>query len=602
MVRSIYVNLILVQKMKTATSLARCASLFSVIAMSHVALAADIPGGADASKLHPEDKNILDLTEPTQKPEISLPKEKDIVPAPEYARKISLVLKGFNVNGVTAFSSSEIEKLYKHYIDKEVTLDIAWKIASDITKLYRDKGYFISLAYVPQQSVKDGIIKVNVIESYIGVIELTDEIADNYVVRSYINDLRSQKPISYQKLESFLLRLNDLHGLSFRAVLASVKPDVQEVAEYNKGNKKTETDVQEIIEEGAVKLALVPSKKKWNAKASVDNTGSVFLGPQTSKFSFSNSFVPLHQTSMNGAFAFPIKELARGGIDHSAYILPNLRLNFGFSATASKPGDYLKNSELKNKVHTASLGLGYTILRQRAHNLGVRVGLDATDSERTTLGVLSSKDKIRALNLSASYDVVDRIGGYSLINVKYTKGLNGALGGSKRSDDNLSRVGAVPDFNKFNFDVSRLQKITDHFKIFGAVIGQYSRDVLYTNEEFGYGGSQIGRAYDANDLTGIRGIAGTVELRYEGLPKLGDFVLKPYAFYDAGSVVSYSAISSTKTTKKAYSSGLGIRGLMPFNVKYDVGLAFPISHKIAYPIYKSGEKAPRIMFSFSREF
>jgi len=54
---------------------------------------------------------------------------------------------------------------------REVTLDIAWMIAGAVTERYRAAGYFLSRAYVPQQKILDGQLRIEVVEGYIAKVD-----------------------------------------------------------------------------------------------------------------------------------------------------------------------------------------------------------------------------------------------------------------------------------------------------------------------------------------------------------------------------------------------------------------------------------------------
>ena len=59
-------------------------------------------------------------------------------------------------NAAPCFSNNELNKL------KEIT--------SIVTKYYRDNEYFVARAYLPQQTIKDGIIEIAIIASCIAML------------------------------------------------------------------------------------------------------------------------------------------------------------------------------------------------------------------------------------------------------------------------------------------------------------------------------------------------------------------------------------------------------------------------------------------------
>ena len=159
-------------------------------------------------------------------------------------------------------------------------MEIAWIIAESITDRYHAAGYFLSRAYVPPQSIKDGKITVKVIEGYVGNVKVSGAIGDNRVIQEYVARLMMMKPVTIDAVESFLLRLNDLPGYSFRAVLSPLENREQD--------------------DPAVELVMEPVSKDAKGSISFDDFSSHYLGPDEFSASYSTSVLPLQQTTVSG--------------------------------------------------------------------------------------------------------------------------------------------------------------------------------------------------------------------------------------------------------------------------------------------------------------
>ncbi|MFN7881700.1 MAG: POTRA domain-containing protein, partial [bacterium] len=114
-------------------------------------------------------------------------------------------------------------KLYETQLGQKVSLDLVWELANRITEKYRNAGYFLSRAFVPTQKIEDGIITLRVVEGYIATVEwegdLKNRVAASSIVQSLIAELKQVRPLNSASIESYLLRLNDLPGLSFRSFI-----------------------------------------------------------------------------------------------------------------------------------------------------------------------------------------------------------------------------------------------------------------------------------------------------------------------------------------------------------------------------------------------
>ena len=108
-------------------------------------------------------------------------------------------------------------------------------------------------------------------------------------------------------------------------------------------------------------------------------------------------------------------------------------------------------------------------------------------------------DHIRSLRVSANFVGADSYNGISQINTQFSQGLN--VFGANNNNDFLSRQAGRNNYTKVNLDATRMQFLSDKISILTAVQGQYSFSPLLSAEQFSYGGSQFGLAYDHHKLT-----------------------------------------------------------------------------------------------------
>ena len=191
-----------------ASAIVLCTSLTPAYATPVINGAADIGRIATEPPAQPPDRS--------HDKEAAVPNHMPAVEIPKGAESIRFVLRRVNIEGVTAFDKQTLGELYAKDLNKEVNLGIAWKIAAALTERYRSAGYLLSRAYVPQQEVDNGTITVKVVEGYVGKVEINGPVGDQSVVKQMIAHLLSQKPVKADQIESFLLRMNDLPGVTFR--------------------------------------------------------------------------------------------------------------------------------------------------------------------------------------------------------------------------------------------------------------------------------------------------------------------------------------------------------------------------------------------------
>lgn len=533
-----------------------------------------LPGSADPARIKP-----IELpTAPAINTGINLPQVVPSMPIPKGASAIRFKLDHVKLDGVTAFAPAELSDIYAPYIGKEISLDVAYTVASLITERYRNAGYFLSLAYVPNQSIKGGTVTIRVVEGRIDKVALDNTAVDSWIIQDYIAQLTSYKPVTSKAVESFLLRLNDIPGYTFRAVLSSA----------DKGS------------EGAMKLTLTPEKQAGRGALVFDNYSSRFLGPHQASVTYSTSFLPGHQTTISGLNSLPFSKLHYANLSHSFVVAPRVSVELHGGMTKAEPGYTLKPFEVKSTSKTIGATVNYQLIRQRQENLGIKLGFDARNSTSDLLSAPLSRDRIRTLKAGVNYDMADRWDGYNYFTFNVTQGLS-ALGSSKKGQLNLSRSEAKPDFTKAEASISRLQALTDNWSLQVNASGQIASGPLYSSEEFGYGGQSFGRAYDESEIVGDHGIAASAEIRYGGWRDVTDIAtLQPYAFIDSGRVWNDDANQAYMQT--ATSTGMGVRFATEWDQSGNLGVAFPIHRDIASPVYGMGEDGPRILLRISQGF
>ena len=555
-----------------------CAVLYMGFFSAAVA-APVLPGPADPGRIGKED--MMKVPDRGQDDRVAIPSIVPSAPVPAGAEKIRFVLKAVEIEGITAFTPKQMADLYAPYIGKKVGLDVAWKIVDAITRRYHETGYFLSRAYVPEQKIKDGVIHIRIVEGYIKKVDLDlpDDIEAYRLIKLYIARLVAQQPVEAEAVESFLLRINDLPGYSFRGVLSPMQDQ--------KG-------------ENAVKLTLVPSKKENKGSLTFDNYSSRYLDPNEVSAAYTASLFSLQQTTVSGIANLSTDKLRHAAVSHSIVVAPDFKLTIGADITESKPGYTLKRFDIDSVATSENISLEYQWIRQREENLSLKFTLDNKDVVGDTLASPLTRDHIHAFRTGAIYDVTDSWRGYNIVTSNISQGLDFA-NSSQKTDRYLSRAGAVPDFTKIEWSASRLQTITADWMLYAAASGQWSPDTLYSSEQFGYGGQTFGRAYNTSEITGDSGISGSMELRYGAYSQWEPIALQPYVFLDYGEVWAKN-FSNKLISDSGASFGLGLHYTTVWHQYGNFSLAWPLISDIATPIYGASSQGPRLVFQISQEF
>ncbi|MBD2732160.1 ShlB/FhaC/HecB family hemolysin secretion/activation protein [Nostoc sp. FACHB-892] len=153
----------------------------------------------------------LQLPPPSQllQPDQGLPTLEQLLPEILY----TFTVKQFEIVGSTVFSQKKLNEVLKDFINKPITFAQLLKARSKIIEFYNQKGYITSGAYIPEQTVKNGIVQIQVVEGELEDIQITGtrRLNPNYI-RSRIIANGASNPLNQKRLlESLqLLQLNPL--------------------------------------------------------------------------------------------------------------------------------------------------------------------------------------------------------------------------------------------------------------------------------------------------------------------------------------------------------------------------------------------------------
>jgi len=523
----------------------------------------------------------LRFRSPNQPKATVIPLEPDTLKPsePSELKNIRFFLKSLIISGSTVYSKKRFTKLYKNYLRRTISLAHVYRMASAITAKYRNDGYILTKAVIPPQEIADGIVRIKIIEGYIDQVNIKGDVrGPKVLLNAYRQKLLSSRPLKAKDLERYLLLVDDLPGVTVKSVLTP---------------SSTNT--------GASRLDIILENKNYDAAVSFDNRGNVFNGP--------------YQFSGNATWNSPLKGFGRLGgqgvvttdTDELKYFsgfyeLPvsteGTRFLLSGSLSSSNPGDTLKIFEVDGTSASIGFRLSHPFIRSRAENLTAFLGFTGKDAQTDILNTPDSIDRLRVLELGASYDYADRFRGINQFNFSLRKGLN-VFNATETGSARLSRERGTSDFTKISGQYLRLQEIVPTWSLLGSVTWQYAFNPLLAPEEFGFGGSQFGRAYDSSEITGDSGIAFKLELQKSfklQKPYLRD--MQAYAFYDAGSVWLRSRTIDGESQRDLNSLGLGAR----FNIDKNFSGFLEFAKPLDKIVSSEGDDDIRVFFGLTARY
>lgn len=499
--------------------------------------------------------------------------------APEGSDKIRFVLDQLHVDGVSVYEPSEIEALYKKYIGKEIALSTIYEIANAITAKYRADGYILSQAVVPAQEVRDGNVRIAVVEGYVHEVNVegTKGLQDH--MKQLVERILEMRPLNIRKLERYMLLMNDLHGVAVKSIMQPIKGEAPL---------------------GAIGLTLLIEKERSRAQISLDNYGSRYLGPLQvgARQDFSVGAFEFDKLTLGGFLSVPVDELQ---YFFAGYEVPlnseGTKLGISANTSWTEPGYTLEPQRVNGRSYGVEVEMSHPVIRSRSENLYVTGAFDIRESQNQILGTRLFRDRTRAIRIGTTYDFTDSWRGTNLIAAKASQGLD-ILNTRESGSADLSRAQGRTDFSKLEASLARLQALSNSWSVFAAASAQFTGSPLLSSEEFGYGGQVFGRAYDASEITGDRGIAASLELRYSGLAPWSWGTAEPFAFYDVGKVYNLDNLTAEPRQSGA-SAGAGVRFLFDERLSGTLTLATPLTRNVSTPTSGQNGGNTRAFFSLN---
>ncbi len=557
--------------------------LFAIV-LSLACLAGDvmaeegIPGSTQPGRI---EKRFEQPPAPRSQPEVYIRTEIQI--PPEKASQIQFVLTAIEFEGNTVFKQSDFSRFYDTLLTKTVSLNAIYTVADAVTAFYRNEGYILCQAIIPPQKITGGIVRIKIVEGYINEVIIEGDVRGRMgLFQDRAQKIKESRPLNIKVLERNTLLSDDLPGAVVRSVLRPAK------------------DVP-----GAADLILSVDHKTLDASLGYDNRGTKSSGPYQATFTLgANSLLHLYEkTNLMYIATQDFKELNYFVLSHEETLTnEGTTLSLSMNHSRTRPGNDLEDYDIQGYSTSYTMGLTHPFIRARSTNLSTNLDFVIKKSVSETLDELRSRDRLRVLKAGVTYDFSDHFNGVNLINLEVHQGLN-ILDATKTGSDNLSRAEGHSNFTKFTTEISRTQYLADKLGLLLAGSGQYASCTLLSSEEFGYGGTQYGRAYDSSEITGDHGLAVKAEIQYTDTfsSSLRNYVryYQAYAFADYGAV--YSRSDPKLKNDSGASSGIGIRfGITDYIAGY-LEIDKPMLGQVASANEGDGHD-PRLFFSIAARY
>ena len=487
-------------------------------------------------------------------------------------RKPVLPLKKLEFGPTRVVPESLLAELRAKYEGRTVSIADIKAIAAAVNKYYRGHGYLTSRAYLPEQDVSRGTLRVELMEGTIAKVDATGltTTKPEYVRRA--SGIKPGEVFRTDTLEAQLAEFNSFTDLKSRLNISPGKAD---------GTSDLELVMQE--------------RKRFGATLLTDNAGQHSTGYyRGGVFATARGLVSTAYTRdiLTAGYVG-----SRGANTFSgAYSITEnvLKTTWGVSLDHSKTHsitDELRDLGVESKYTACTLNVKrslYTNARNILSN-GLAFTFKSTDSTISGYKMYDS----RTNTLVYTLDYLALFGhGYLYNAVTATRG--------------WQLAGEYRDFWRANYRLEGNYAFTGFFAINCRFNAQTSnRRVMQSSEQIQIGGVNSVRGYEEGMLNGERGYALQVELRgnlkslWASAPSWLDSA-ECFVFYDCGQLQHESMSQSLTNASEAFiaSTGCGVRCGLLHHLSGSFTMAMPLKKHY----YNLRDNKPHWLFAVSAEF
>lgn len=448
-------------------------------------------------------------------PEIRIEQQEES-PATPLADQTKIAVRSLRFSGASAYPDAELIAV-AGFAPGEQTLAALRAIAAKITKHYRGNGYFLAQAYLPAQDVKDGTVTIAVIEGQYGKVTVNNPTnLSSTLVNGLLEGLGAGDPITVAPLESRLLQLSELPGVSVKSTLVP-------------GASVGASDLIIDVEPG----------RRVTGSIDADNAGNRYTGANRV-----GATVNLNNPTGHGDVATlrALTSASRLNYGRASYQAQFGRAKAGiaYADMRYRLGEEFASLQANGTAQIASVYVSYPLARSRASNVNTLINYDAKtfqDRVDATSTVVDKKAQVWMASLVGDRRDDFAGGGVNSYSLTWTSGEIDIRSPAALATDEAT-VRTNGRYNKVSLNASRLQSLTRTASLNVAISAQAASKNLDISEKMGLGGASAVRAYPAGEGYGDQGYVLNVEVR-QLLPRFSERVpgeMQGVVFVDTGTV------------------------------------------------------------------
>jgi hemolysin activation/secretion protein len=442
-----------------------------------------------------------------------------------------------------------------------VTVGMIESVGDTITRYYRERGFILAKAYIPEQRVRDGVVTLTLLLGNLGEVAVLNNRKYGAKTLNNIFEPVIGQPVTAKNIEERLYFVNDMPGLSAQAY-------------FEAGSQVGDTRLNiNVVEE-----------KSFAGNVRLDNHGSSSTGEYRlytdGYWNNPSGFGDQLHIGILGAFD-PTNSLY-GSLHYGLPLFsPRAKFTFGGS-TNDFVSDSLTGVTLTGTSVVYDATLNYILTRSRVKNYATELRYSDVKSDiEEKAGLLPLEpdeldDRVRNLDLVLNFDVL-----LEKWRAMHQGGLRFTYG------DFVKGRGVFQDENPLSLSLNysyiqfvRVPFTESNSRVQLKFAGQYADTSLPSTSQFSLTGPTKMRAFSINQYNADVGAYLAAEWIFNG-PKFLDFkvggesfsnIAQPYVFFEAGYGDTYD--SGQIATKPNAGGSIELPGTWAMLSDVGLGLRF----------------------------
>lgn len=476
---------------------------------------------------------------------------------------VQIAITKIVIEGGSRFSQQQLHALVADAEGQSLSLSALNQVAQRITQLYQSQGYLYSRAYLPQQTLSNGVVTIAILEAQYDQSQINNQSRTrDWLLAATLEPLQIGTQVNNQQIENQLKLMNSLSGVRTRNVLAPGSVP---------GSSKLIVDVYNTpIATGFIGADNYGSKYTGEARltagAALHNL--LGLGDELSIDAMSTG------SKLNyGRFGYALTVNGMG-----------TRIGASYSYLDYKLGKELKVLDAKGSAAQSSVWVSQPVLLSNTSEVRLSLQYDYKQlKDDVGLNQYYKQRDIDLISFRLDGSSIDALwgGGFNqygtstrLGRVKF-KNADAAL-----LDDLTAKTSG--DFYDIGLNYSRLQNIgSAGTQAYFMIYGQYSPYNLDSSEQYLSGGPFNVRGYDSSQFAGSSGYYTTLELRQRLFSNAKNQVGAKVFIDTADVTINADRWLGTTGSNKAqiHSAGLGFNWFNTANFQATAEVGFPIGSK-----------------------